>query len=114
MRSFGSQFTALAAVDQIFFVQTDKHFAHRVRQAFVHGEALALPVHGVAQTAHLPGNGAAGLRLPLPDFVDERVTAVVVAGFAFFRSDLALHHHLGGDAGVVGARLPQGVLPCMR
>ncbi len=78
-------------------------------EAFVHGEALALPVHGVAQAAHLAGDGAAGLRLPLPDFVDERVAAVVVAGFAFFRGDLALHHHLGGDAGVVGARLPQGV-----
>ena len=27
------------------------------------------------------------------------------------RFELALHHHLGGDAGVIGARLPQRVAP---
>ena len=33
----------------------------------------------------------------------------VVAGLAL-GVQLALHHHLGGDAGVVGARLPEGAL----
>lgn len=72
-------------------------------------EAFALPVHGVAQTAHLTGNGAAGFRFPLPDFVDEGIAAIVVAGFTLFCGNLALNHHLGSDPGVVSTDLPQGV-----
>ncbi len=69
VRSFGSQLTeAFAAVDQVFFVQANKDFFHGIGKPLVHGEALALPVHGVAETAHLTGNGAAGFRFPLPDF----------------------------------------------
>ncbi len=100
---------AFAAVNQVFFVQAHEDFFDRVGEAFVHGEALALPVHGVAQAAHLAGDGAAGFRLPLPDFVDERVATVVVTGFTLFSGNLALNHHLGGDTGVVSTRLPQGV-----
>ena len=100
---------ALAAVDQIFFIQADKDFFDGVGQAFVHGKALALPVHGVAQAAHLAGNGAAGLRFPLPDFIDKGVATVVVAGFTFFGGNLTLNHHLGSDTRVVGTGLPQGV-----
>ena len=33
-----------------------------------------------------------------------------MTGLALFGGDLALNHHLGGDTGVVGTRLPQGVL----
>ena len=40
---------------------------------------------------------------------DEFLAPEVVARFAF-RLELALDHHLGGDAGVVGARLPQRVV----
>src|SRR5690606_41430546 len=40
-------------------------------QAVVHGEALARPVHRTAQAPDLPGNGAAGLFLPLPDLFQE-------------------------------------------
>ena len=62
----------------------------------------------VAEAAHLAGDGAAGLRLPLPDAFDEFVAAEIEAVFAL-RRELALHHHLRGDAGVIGARLPQRV-----
>ncbi len=102
-------YQALAAVNQVFLIQAYKDFFHRVRQAFVHGEAFTLPVHRVAETAHLTGNGAAGFRFPLPDFIDKRFATVIVTGFTFFGGDFTLHHHLGGDAGVVGACLPQGV-----
>ncbi len=100
---------AFATVNQVFFVQADKDFFHGIGKTFVHGEALALPVNGVAETAHLTGNGAAGFRFPLPDFVDKRIAAVVVTGFTFFSGNLALNHHLGRDPSVVGADLPQGV-----
>ncbi|ENZ84189.1 hypothetical protein D088_330002 [Salmonella enterica subsp. houtenae serovar 16:z4,z32:-- str. RKS3027] len=114
IRDSGAQFRvpvhqAFAAVDQIFFIQADKDFFHGIGKAFVHGEALALPVNGVAETAHLAGNGAAGFRFPLPDFVDKRIAAVIVTGFTFFSGNLALNYHLGRDPGVVGADLPQGV-----
>jgi hypothetical protein len=44
----------------------------------------------------------------LPDPLDEGVAAEVVAGLAL-GLQLALDDHLRGDAGVVRARLPQGV-----
>ncbi|MNN26403.1 hypothetical protein D3C81_1399080 [compost metagenome] len=99
---------ALAAVDQAVLVQAHEGFLDRLGEALVHGEALARPVHRGAEAADLPGDGAAGLFLPLPDLLEELLAAEVVAR-QVLRGQLALHHHLGGDAGVVGARLPQGV-----
>ena len=114
VRDSGAQFRipvyqAFATVNQVFFIQTNENFFHRIGQAFVHGEAFTLPVHGVAETAHLTGNGAAGFRFPFPDFVDESFAAVVVTGFTFFCGNLALNDHLGSDPGVVSTDLPQGV-----
>ena len=45
-------------------------------------------------------------RLPLPDALDEFLAPEIEAVFAF-GGELALDHHLRGDAGVIGARLPQ-------
>ena len=99
----------LAAVDQAVFVEANKHFPDCFGQSFVHGEAFMLPVQRGAEAAQLAGDVAAGFLAPLPDAFDEGFAAEVVPGFAFgFK--LALHHHLGGDAGVVGARLPQRVI----
>ena len=114
VRDSGAQFRvpvyqAFATVNQVFFIQTNENFFHRIGQTFVHGEAFTLPVDGVAETAHLTGNGAAGFRFPFPDFVDESFAAVVVTGFTFFCGNLALNDHLGSDPGVVSTDLPQGV-----
>ena len=100
---------SLAAVHQPFLVQPDEHFLHGAIEAVVHGEAFVVPVHGVAQAAHLTGDGAARLLLPLPDTIDECFPSQVVAGLTLFIGQLAFHHHLGGDAGMVGAHCPQGV-----
>ena len=100
----------LVAIDQPVLVELDEHPADRLRQTVVHGEALAAPVAGRAEPAQLAGDGAARFRLPLPDPPDEGVATEIVARLAL-RRELALHHHLGGDAGVVGARLPQRVAP---
>jgi len=48
--------------------------------------------------------------LPLPDALDEFLAAKLLAGGAF-GDQLPLHHHLGGDAGVVGAGQPESA-PC--
>ena len=99
---------ALAAVDQAVFVQAHERFFNRFREAVVHGEALAAPVHGRAEATDLTADVAAGLILPFPDFLEEFLAAQVVAILAL-GFELTLHQHLRGDTGVVGARLPQGV-----
>ena len=43
---------------------------------------------------------------PLPHALDEGLAAQLLARLAF-RGKLALHHHLRGDAGVIGAGNPQ-------
>ena len=54
-------------------------------------------------------DGAAGLRLPGPDPLQEFLAAHVAAAGLLALHQLPLDHHLGGDAGVVGAGLPQHV-----
>ena len=44
--------------------------------------------------------------LPLPHALNKFLAPHVAALFAFGR-ELALHHHLRGDAGMIGARQPQ-------
>ena len=78
-------------------------------QALVHGEPLAGPVHAVAEAAHLAEDLAAGFGLPLPDPLDEGLAAQVVTAQALL-GELALHHVLGRDPGVVHAGQPQGVV----
>ena len=114
IRNGGVQFRvpvhqAFAAVDQAFVVQPNKHFLHGLVEAVVHGEAFVVPVHGIAEAADLAGDGAARVLFPVPDALDELFPAQVMAGFVFFSGQFALNHHLGGDAGVVGADGPQCV-----
>ena len=100
----------LVLVDQAFAIEFDEHFHHRARQALVHGEALARPVAGGAEPLELADDGAAGFRLPFPHPLDEGLAAHVAAAGLLALHQLALDHGLGGDAGMIGARLPQHVL----
>jgi len=61
------------------------------------------------QSAHLAGDDIARLFLPLPDFRDEGFASQVMAG-DLLGVELALHHDLGRDAGVVGAGDPGRVM----
>ena len=97
---------ALGAVDQLVVVELLEDRLDGLGQPLVHGEALTRPGDAVAEAPHLAGDLAAGLALPLPDALDERLAAQVVAGLALL-GELALDHVLGGDAGVVHAGLPQ-------
>ena len=99
---------ALAAVDQAFAVEADERLRDDGRETGVHREALALPVAGRAEAPHLSGDAAARIRLPLPHALEEVLAADVVAAEAL-GLELALDNHLRGDAGVVGAGLPQHV-----
>ena len=60
--------------------------------------------------AHLAQDGATRGRLPLPDPLDERLPSEVVTAGAL-RGKLPLHDVLRGDAGVIHARHPQGLVP---
>src|SRR3546814_18014799 len=99
---------ALVAVDQALAVERHEDLQNCLREALVHGEALALPVAGGAEAAELLQDGAAGLLAPGPDPLDE-VRAPDLAGvdggprqaaveLAPLLRPLALDHHLRGNA----------------
>jgi hypothetical protein len=100
---------ALVFVDEAGAVEIDEHLAHRARKPLVHGEALARPIARRAESLQLIDDQTARLDLPLPDAAHELVAAERAAVRLLALHQLALDHHLGGDAGMVGARLPQHV-----
>ena len=102
---------ALVLVDQAGAVEIDEHLAHGARQALVHGESEPRPVARAAEPLELANDGVAGLLFPLPHALDERLAPHGAAVRLLALQQLALDHHLGGDAGVIGARLPQHVAP---
>ncbi|MDT4832057.1 hypothetical protein FQZ97_655940 [compost metagenome] len=104
----------LAAVDQALLVQLHEGVGDDLAELLVHGEVLAAPVHRVAHAAHLRGDGVAAFFLPFPDLGDEVLARLGGRGAHVVAADalglqLALHHDLRGDAGVVGARYPDRV-----
>jgi hypothetical protein len=101
---------SLSAVDQALLVQAREGLYHDARKPLVHREVGARPVAGVAQALHLLQDGVARLLLPLPDAVDE-ILPCHVAPLQALLLELALHHDLGRDAGVVGSGKPQRVEP---
>ncbi len=100
---------ALVLVDEAGAMKLDEHFADGLRQPLVHGEAEPRPVAGGTEALELADDGVAGLFLPLPDALDELLTAERAAVRLLALHQLALDHHLRGDAGMVGAGLPQHV-----
>ena len=96
-----------AAVDEALMVEADEGFAHGEGAGLVHGEVLAAPVDGDAEALHLLEDGSAVVTPPLPYALDEGLAAQLLARAAFL-GQLALDHHLRGDAGVVGAGNPEG------
>ncbi len=101
---------ALAAIDQPFIIEAHENLSYCGRKSFIHGETFPRPVKRAAHTAQLAGDGVAGLLPPCPDPLNELLPAQIVAGFPLC-SQLPLHYHLGGDAGMVRADLPEGVFP---
>ena len=101
---------ALVAVDQPVAVELDEHLDDGARQALVHGEAGARPVAGAAEAAELAEDDAFRLLFLLPHLGEERLAAHRAAVGAVLGGEAALDHHLGRDAGMVGARLPEHVL----
>ena len=97
-----------AAIDEPLLVETNEGFFDRDAEAVVHGEVLALQSTRGAEALHLVEDGAAVELAPAPDALDEGLAAELLRGMVPSLVKLALHHHLGGDTGVVGAREPKG------
>src|SRR5262249_52968436 len=73
-------------------------------------KAFARPVAGGPEPLQLVDDGAAALGLPLPDALEEFRSAHIAAAGLLPLHQLALHHHLRRDAGVVRSVLPERVL----
>src|SRR6185312_185139 len=99
----------LAAADEPFAVEAHEGLAHGVGEPGVHGEALARPVAGGPHQIELLADVALVLLLPPPHPLQEALPAELTPAGAF-EAKLALHHELGGNAGVIGARQPEGVV----
>ena len=89
-------------------MQPHEHFGDRARERGVHGELVALPVHRRTEAAQLIGDDSTGFLFPFPNAFDKGVATEFDAALSR-RIQLAFHHHLRGNPGVVRARLPQGV-----
>ena len=70
----------------------------------------AVPVAGGAELAELAEDDAAVLVAPFGGDLDELLAAEVVARLAFLLAEFFFDAGLRGDAGVVGAREPEGGL----
>ena len=98
---------AAALVDEALVIELTEGFAHGAGTHLVHGEAVALPVAGDAETLLLFDDAAAVLVLPGPDTLKELLAPQVIAGQPLGFAQLFLHADLGGDAGVILAREPE-------
>ncbi len=102
---------AVAAVNEAVGEQAEEGLPDGPGADGVHGEALPLPIAGAAHALLLADDAGLVLVLPGPDPGDEGFPAEVAAGFALELEQPFFDDRLGGDAGVVGSRHPQGVVP---
>ena len=98
---------ALAAIDVPLGKKVREHGEHRLGVVRVHREGRAAPVARGAERAQLLENHATLLLAPRPDLREELVAAQVAAVLLLL-AQLPFDDGLGRDAGVVGARQPQG------
>ena len=96
----------LGPVDQAVVVHPLEDGLHGTRESVVHGEALATPVHTVADPTHLITDGATGFTFPVPDFLDELLATEVLLRLAL-AGELLLDQGLRRDPGVIHSRKPQ-------
>ena len=98
-------------VDQALFIKAHESFPDSPAQAFIHGEPLPVPVAGNPQALQLADDFVPVGFLPFPDPFHEFFPAQVVAGQAFLLLQFFFHLDLGGQACMVIARQPAGVVP---
>jgi len=98
-----------AAVDEAVAVEAKEGFEDGAVESGLEGEALEGPIAGGAEADHLLLDDAAAFGFPLPDAALEFLAAEVLAADALV-GEFAFDDELGGDAGVVHAGKPEGVV----
>ena len=96
------------AIDQVFMIELDKDPPNRGGKAGVHREAFTAPIGRGPEASQLVDDGAARLFFPFPHPRDKAVPPERALRRPF-RGKLVADDDLGGDAGVIGTRLPQHV-----
>ena len=100
----------LAAKDLAGLEQVEERAADGARADLVEREPGPVPVARAAHQPELAQDPLLVLVLPGPDPLDQRLAAEVVAGLLLLLEQPLLDDGLGGDAGVVGAGHPEGVV----
>ena len=98
----------LTAIDQAVAEHLEERPAHGFAADIVQRKPDTSPVAAGTDLFELIQNAAFVVILPLPDAFDESVATDVVARQFFFFQHAAFDDRLSGDAGVIGARHPQG------
>ena len=113
----------LAAIDEPLVEHLDKDLDDGVMEirrhavavgiagGAAHGKGLTRPIGGGAEPFQLTDDGAARLDLLLPDPFDKGLAPHLAARRFPIGGHLAFRHQLRGDARVIGARLPERVVP---
>ena len=101
---------ALGPVDEAVVEHLLEHRLDGGREPLVEREALAAPVDAVTEAAHLAQDRPAGLGLPRPHPLDERLAPEVVARPALVLGEPSLDDVLRRDPGVIHTRQPQRVV----
>ena len=100
----------LVAVGEAALVELDEDVGDGALVALVHGEALVRPVARRAEAAELAGDRAARSRAFHSHTWSRNASRLIIGALDALALEVALDHHLRGDAGMVGADHPQGVL----
>ncbi len=98
-----------ASIDQPGLPQARECRPHRPRTALVHGEALATPVGARPEPSVLAADDLAGLVHELPHALEIPITPQRGSVLPLLGQD-AIEDELRGDAGMVDAGQPQGVI----
>ena len=102
-------YDAAALIDIALFIKAHKYLTDGFGTAFVHGEAVTVPVTGGTKHLLLTDDASAVLFFPVPDPIQKLFTAKVVAGQSLL-AELLFHLDLRCNAGMVIAGKPQGAV----
>ena len=100
---------AQAAINQALVVEVAEHLQHALAALLVHSERRAAPVARSAKLLQLLQDDATMLVSPVPCMF-KKLFASEVGLFYALGGKLVHHLSLGGNAGMVGARHPKGIL----
>ena len=95
--------------DVALLVKLDEDLQDGIVEPGIHRETVSRPIAGRSEPLQLVDDRAAGTLFPLPDLLEEFLSAQLPARRHSGLRQRTLNHHLGRDSGMVLARLPKDV-----